>query len=104
MGARERAYGSSALRCGAMRLRCDRGRPQAELAQNVFVVLAERGRRGVDAGTAMGEGEGGNGHAESALDSVGGGVAMDDSAGGELRVGKCLPHGPNARRRDMAGL
>ena len=55
-------------------LRCDRGRLQAELAQDVLVVLAERGRRRVDAGAAMGEGEGGHRHGEPTLDAVGDGV------------------------------
>ena len=53
-----------------MQLRCDRGRLQAELAQDVLIVLAERGRRGVDAGAAMGEAEGGHRYGEPALDAV----------------------------------
>ena len=41
---------------------------------------------------------------EAALDAVGGGMAMDDAAGLELRVGQRLAHGAHARRRHVAGL
>ena len=67
-------------------------------------MLAERGRRGIDSGAAMGEGEGRDRHRETTLDAVGGGMAMNDAAGLELRVGEGFAHGAHTRRRDVAGL
>ena len=52
----------------------------------------------------MGEGEGGERHAEAALDAGGAVVAVNDAAGRDLRVGDRLAHGAHPRRRDMAGL
>jgi hypothetical protein len=39
----------------------------AKFGEDLFVVLAEHGRRRVDTGAAMGEGERGEGHAETTL-------------------------------------
>ena len=64
------AMGERLTTSGKSALRCDRGGLQAELAQDLLVVLAERRRRRVDARAAMGELEGRERHAETALDAV----------------------------------
>src|SRR5262249_58674230 len=63
---------------------------RAELGEDFLVVLAECGRGRVDARTAMGEGERGQRHAEAALHSGGGGMAVNDAAGRALRVARPL--------------
>src|SRR5262245_37454471 len=60
--------------------------PEADLREDFLVVLAERGRRRVDARAAMRKGEGGERHAEAALDAGRGGMAVDDAAARELRI------------------
>ena len=54
---------------------------EAELGEDLVVVLAERGRRRVDPGPAMGKGEGGKRDAEPALHAGGAGMAVNDAAG-----------------------
>src|SRR5437899_1401108 len=51
----------------------------AELGEDFFVVLAERGRGRVDARTAMGEGARRQWHAKPAVDAMTGGVAVNDA-------------------------
>src|SRR6516164_4120863 len=76
----------------------------AELGEDFFVVLAERGRGRVDARTAMGEGERRQWHAKPAVDPMTGGVAVNDAARCQLRIGKRLAHGAHARGRHVARL
>src|SRR5260221_12907183 len=74
----------------------------AELGEDFFVVLAERGRGRVDARTAMGEGERRQRHAKPAVDPMTGGVAVDGAPRCPLRVGEPPTHGAFARRRHVA--
>ena len=70
--------------CGAARgpelLRRGLRRPVAELGENLLIVLAERGRRRLDARAAMREHERRERHAEAAVDTGRAGVAMQDAA------------------------
>src|SRR6266566_7409583 len=52
---------------------------QSEFGENLLVVLAERGRRRIDARPAMGKHEGCERHAEAALYSRDGGVVVNDA-------------------------
>src|SRR6266403_2750683 len=99
-------YGVRRLLDGRRLLFAAHGRDgtDAKLGEDFLVVLAERGRGRVDARAAMRKGEGRERHAEAALQSGGGGVAVDDAAGCKLRVGKRLAHGAHARGRDVARL
>src|SRR5262245_2996737 len=76
----------------------------AKPGEDFLVVLAKRGRGRVDARPAMGKGERRERHAETALQSRGSGMAVDDAAGRKLRVGQRLAHGAHARGRDVARL
>jgi hypothetical protein len=76
----------------------------AEFAENLFVVLAERWRRRVNARTAVGEGERGDRHAEPTLHSGDGGVAVNDTAGRQLWIGDGFSHRAHPRGRDVVRL
>src|SRR5215471_10138061 len=76
----------------------------AELGEDFLVVLAERGRGRVDARTTMGEGERGQRHAELAFDPIAAGVAVNDAARRQLRIGERLAHGAHARGWHVARL
>src|ERR1700730_10721031 len=55
-------------------------RRQPQFRENFLIVLADRGRRRVDARAVMGEAEGRDRHPETALDARGGSVAVDNAA------------------------
>ena len=75
-----------------------------KLPENLVIVLAERGRRRVDARAAMREREGRERHAEAALDARAASVAVNDAAGRKLRIGERFAHGAHARGRHVARL
>ncbi len=78
---------------------CDRGRLQAvELRAGCpSLCWPSAGRRGVDAGAAMGEGEGGHRHAELPSMPSGGAWRWTMPRACELRVGQRLPIGARTR-------
>src|SRR5215831_16014925 len=83
---------------------CRSALAEPELGKDLVVVLAKQGRARVDAGSAMSEGKRGERHAECTVDSGGGRVAMDNTAGRQLLVGKRFSHGPHPRGGNVARL
>jgi hypothetical protein len=64
----------------------------AEFAEDLFIVLAERGRWRINPRTAVGKGKRRQRYAESTLDPGGGLVAVNDAAARELWIGDGFRH------------
>src|SRR5829696_9038495 len=79
-------------------------RPVTELSQNLLIMLAERGRRRLDARAAMREFERREWDAESARDAGRACVLVDEATRREMRVRDGFAHRAHTARRHMARL
>src|SRR4029077_366997 len=78
-------------------------RVHTELCENLRIVLAQRGRRCIDARAAMRKCKSCDRNAEAAVNAVAGLVVMNNAAGLDLWIGHRLTHRAYARRRHVAG-